>query len=134
MGLTYPDHVLSVLIAMANPDEARSRVVLLVGSLIAICLIAGAIILLVRRKMLAPDHSAADQGSLLDQLRAMRDRGEMSQAEFDQAKAAMHAKLRASISDGQSMQMTKKRGPQSANPVSGNASRRPDDHSGAAKP
>jgi hypothetical protein len=87
-------------LAMANPDEARGRVVLLVGALIALCLIAGAAILIVRRKMFATDHAAADQGSLLDQLRGMRDRGEISPAEFDQAKAAMHAKMRASIADG----------------------------------
>jgi hypothetical protein len=87
-------------LAMANPDEARGRVVLLVGALIALCLIAGAAILIVRRRMLAPDHAAADQGSLLDQLRGMRDRGEISPAEFDQAKAAMHAKMRVSVADG----------------------------------
>jgi hypothetical protein len=85
---------------LANADEARGRVVIAVGALIAVCLIAGAAILIARRKLLAPDNSASDQGSLLEQLRAMRDRGEMSQAEFDQAKQSMHAKLREGMKEG----------------------------------
>lgn len=84
-------------ILFANPDEARVRVVVAIGALIALCLIAGAAILIARRKLLSPDQSAVDQGSLLDQLRGMRDRGEMSQAEYDQTKAAMLSKLRSDI-------------------------------------
>lgn len=89
-------------ILLANSDEARGRVVVAVGAMIALCLIAGAAILIARRKLLAPDNPASDQGSLLDQLRAMRDRGEMSQAEFDQAKASMHAKLKEGMLKGKS--------------------------------
>lgn len=79
---------------LASPDDARGRVVIAVGALIALCLIAGAAILIARRKLLTPEQSVADQGSLLDHMRGMRDRGEMTQAEFDQAKASMHAKLK----------------------------------------
>lgn len=87
----------SLALLFANPDEARSRVVVLVGSFVALCLIAGAVIIVVRRKMLAPDHASSDQGSLLEQLRQMRDRGEMSQEEFDQTRAAMLSKLRSDL-------------------------------------
>lgn len=86
-----------IALLLANPDEARSRVVVLVGSFVALCLIAGAVIIVVRRKMLTPENPTADQGSLLEQLRQMRDRGEMSQEEFDQTKARMLSKLRSDI-------------------------------------
>lgn len=89
-------------ILLASSDEARSRVVIAVGALIGLCLIAGVAILIARKKLLAPDHAASDQGSLLDQLRAMRDRGEMSQQEFDQAKASMHAKLKEGLMNSKS--------------------------------
>jgi hypothetical protein len=45
-----------------------------------------------RSKVLGKD-GGADQAGMLDKLRAMRDRGEMTPEEFDAAKSAMIAKL-----------------------------------------
>ena len=49
-------------------------------------------ILAFRTRVLGKD-SGGDQGGMLDDLRAMRDRGEISPEEFDAAKAAMISRL-----------------------------------------
>jgi hypothetical protein len=62
-----------------------------IGVLIAACLLGGLVFMWLRRRYLDA-HDAASQGGLglsLADLRELRDRGELSEAEFERAKAAV---------------------------------------------
>lgn len=72
-----------------------------VGSLIALCIVAGLIVLAVRKRLFASDTNGEDSGLLLDSLRDMLKSGQITQAEFDAAKKTMVAKLSASLAAGQ---------------------------------
>ncbi len=63
------------------------------GVAIAILAVAGVVLLLYRRKVLAKDAGRDEQAGLMDNLRAMRDRGELSPDEYDAAKRAMVARF-----------------------------------------
>ena len=63
-----------------------------VGLALVGLIIAGLVIAWLRRRMLGSDAQQAQAG-LFDQLRIMRDRGEMSIEEYEAAKAAMVGKL-----------------------------------------
>jgi hypothetical protein len=64
-----------------------------VGVAIAIIAVGGAVLLMYRRRVLAEDAGRDEQAGLMDNLRAMRDRGEMSSDEYDAAKRAMVARF-----------------------------------------
>jgi hypothetical protein len=59
-----------------------------------VTMVAGLVLLALRRRVLGGAGEGLErQGRLLDELRGMRDRGEISAAEFDAAKGAMAARL-----------------------------------------
>jgi hypothetical protein len=87
--------ILFVTLAPSDGD-ARQRVLILVGVLIAICLVGGAFILILRRRLFRKESDAAAAGSLFEQLRGMRDRGEISPAEFEKTRQAMIRRIRGS--------------------------------------
>jgi hypothetical protein len=88
---------IGTLVAQAPGGRSSSTDVLLwVGVLIVVTLAGAMVILAIRRRTLAGPRTP-DAGTLMDQLREMRDRGQMTQAEFDAAIAAMKARLRAQI-------------------------------------
>jgi hypothetical protein len=60
--------------------------VVVVGGLIGAVVVLGVILLALRGRLLAKDAEAAGAGSLLEHLREMRDRGEISQVEYDAAR------------------------------------------------
>lgn len=70
------------------------------GTLTAIAMMIGALILLtgaimlLRRKVFAPDVSSDQTGLVMDELRAMRQRGALSEAEYDAARAKLRDRLR----------------------------------------
>lgn len=68
---------------------------LAVGALITIALVGGLFIMRARKKLLASENDAANDGLLLDDMRAMLKRGEISQEEFDATRRSMATKLRA---------------------------------------
>lgn len=68
-------------------------VLLWLGIGVGIVMAAGLIVLWLRKRMLAADRAAAEQGGLLDDLRDMRNRGEISDEEFTAAKQVMAARL-----------------------------------------
>jgi hypothetical protein len=63
------------------------------GAIIIIVLFAGLAVMAMRRRLLVKDSAAATQGRLMDDLRAMRDRGEITPDEYDAARATMAARL-----------------------------------------
>ena len=62
------------------------------GALILATLVLGVIVLAMRRKILGSDDRESTHGSMLDELRAMRERGEISQAEYDHTRKTIAAR------------------------------------------
>lgn len=84
---------------MRQPSAAQTgEVLLLVGVLIALVMIAAIAILIMRKRLLGPE-TGAEAGSFLDDLRAARNRGEITPEEFDAARARMIEKLKGSGTD-----------------------------------
>ncbi len=78
--------------------EADSlRLVITIGLLIAAVAVLGTVMLVVRKRMFARDHEMSGARSLLDELRAMRKSGEMSEAEFEAAKRALTTRVAGSV-------------------------------------
>lgn len=83
--------------ALPRAGKSSSTDVLLwVGVLIVVTLAGAVLILAIRRRTLAGPRTP-DAGSMMDELRAMRDRGQMTPEEFDAAIAAMKARLREQV-------------------------------------
>lgn len=74
---------------LTQATNARERVVVVTGILIALCLVGGTAILLLRRRLFQKENDDAVAGSLFEQLRGMRDRGEISSEEFEQTRQSM---------------------------------------------
>ncbi len=88
-------------IAQANPTASRvdtGQVLLIIGLTVVVVTLAGLGIMWFRRRVLTPPPGAGElnQG-FLDQLRTMRDRGEMSSEEYEAARRSMREKLRATL-------------------------------------
>ncbi len=69
-------------------------VVLWLGILIVITVVAGLVVLALRKRILGRPTEGSDEGSLMDALRGMRDRGEMTSEEFEATRRAMIGRLR----------------------------------------
>ena len=76
----------------ANTKASQGEIILWVAILILTAFLGGVLILWFRKKMLAKENPV-DTGSLLDHLRAMLQRGEITQAEFDATKKALVKRL-----------------------------------------
>lgn len=84
----------------AKQSASREQVLILCGALIGVCLAGGVAILLLRRRLLSRENSAAASATLMEQLRGMRDRGELSSEEFEKTRQAMIRKARGELGDG----------------------------------
>jgi hypothetical protein len=80
-----------ILIALSKQVKFQQYLIWL-GLALIVLIAAGLVIFWLRRRVLGSDARQADAG-LFDQLRSMRDRGEMSVEEYDAAKAAMVARV-----------------------------------------
>ncbi|HEX8876206.1 MAG TPA: SHOCT domain-containing protein [Phycisphaerales bacterium] len=81
---------------LASPSslaaQAPSNSILLVaGLLIVVVLIASIAVLALRKRLFAPPENGTDPGSLMDQVRAMHERGEISQDEYDRVRRRLVA-------------------------------------------
>lgn len=88
------------------------------GLLIVVTVVGGLVVLALRKRMLAKASPAADEASLMDSLRAMRDRGEMTSEEFEATRRAMIERMKSSLS-------AKTRSGPAEMPQSGDPARRP---------
>ena len=63
-----------------------------VGALIVASLVFGVVVLAMRRRLLSASDVSASPGSMLNDLRAMLERGEISRAEYDHTRATIAAR------------------------------------------
>lgn len=78
--------------------SGTGQVLLWIGVLIIVTIGGGLIVLAVRRRMTGNTDELDAAGSLMERLRAMRDRGEISPAEFEQTRAALRARMKQQLS------------------------------------
>jgi predicted nucleic acid-binding Zn ribbon protein len=64
--------------------------------LIALVIAGGVVVMLLRKRLLAKDDASADVG-LFDALKQMRDRGEMTQEEYEAARRKVVEKTKAAM-------------------------------------
>ncbi len=76
-----------------------SGVLLWVGVLIVVAMVGGLVMVLVRRSMLGEPPDSGDAG-LMEQLRGMVERGEMTQEEYDLARRKIVERARAGMGVG----------------------------------
>lgn len=75
------------------PSSGVSGGLVAAGVLIGLCIAGGLLAMLARRRLLASGSDDESAVTLMDSLRAMLRRGEITQEEFDAAKRSMVAKL-----------------------------------------
>ncbi len=68
-----------------------------VGMIIGVVILATGAIMLLRRKLYAAEASSDQTGLIMDELREMRQRGALSEAEYDAARAKLRDRLRGSV-------------------------------------
>lgn len=78
------------MIAATPVTQVLVAVGLLMGAVIAL----GVILLMYRSRVLSSENAAEAQRGLLDDLRAMRDRGEITLEEYDAARRSLAARLK----------------------------------------
>lgn len=83
---------LGELLAQA-PRTPPSKIFMVVGLLIGAAVVLGLVILLARRRLLGQESASAQQSGLMDQLRRLRDSGEITPEEFDSARKSMVARM-----------------------------------------
>lgn len=90
-----PDNPLLVTLLQAQGGGGGLpvQVLMWVGVLIVVAIVGGAGVMVLRRRMFDPSNDAAGAGSLLEDLRRMKREGEISDAEFEQAKRALTEKI-----------------------------------------
>lgn len=89
----------TLLQAGAAAGQARSVKVLIAAGLLIIVVVAlGLIVLHMRRTLFKAEAQEGGPGLLLDDLRAMKQRGEISEQEFDRMKQKLAAQLSAAMS------------------------------------
>jgi hypothetical protein len=81
--------------AAQGSARGAGEVVLWVGILIGAVLVLFLVIQFFRRRLLAPDRPEERDRALLDDLRAMRDSGQITQEEYDAARKSMVARMTA---------------------------------------
>lgn len=87
---------LAISLAQASLPKASSGILLWSAILIVAMMILGAAVMILRRKMFEPEDQASEAG-LLETLRAMNRRGELSNEEFEAARRNMQASLRRRV-------------------------------------
>lgn len=92
-----PPHPL-MLLAQARPSgTAQVQVVVWVVVLIAVVLVAFGVLYFVHKKLFGENKDTTDHEGLMETMRRMKARGEMSPEEFDQAKRALQRKTVADV-------------------------------------
>lgn len=81
------------MLAQAAGQGGIGEALLWLGGMIVLLMIAAGGVLVLRARLLDRGARSGGPGLFLDELRAMRDRGELSPAEYDAARSAMAARL-----------------------------------------
>jgi len=75
-------------------NEAALEAILWVGVLIALALALGIAVMVVRKRVFSDDREQADGAGLVTSLRAARDRGEISQEEYEHTLQRIRGRLK----------------------------------------
>jgi hypothetical protein len=86
---------MQMIFAQAATNDVLFWVAVLLGAVLS----ASIAILGLRKSLFAPARREEDSGSLMEQVRAMRERGEMSEAEYDQVRRKLVAKAASRASE-----------------------------------
>lgn len=81
----------ALVLAQARPAPP-TELWLWVGALIVVSLVFGFVVMAMRRRLLGRSDEGVKPAALLEDLRAMRDRGEISQDEYDSTRATIAAR------------------------------------------
>lgn len=102
--------------------SARNEALVWIGVLIGVVLVASVVILLLRRRLLGGDTAGAADVSrgLLDDLREARDRGDLTDEEFETARLKLVARI-----SGKSVEELAAKGSPAAKAAAGRSSPRP---------
>lgn len=87
-----PPPVPSPALLLAQVEFGRYVVAL--GVLLAFVIVAGLVVLVIRRRLLGSEGGSDDSGGVFGQLRGMRDRGEISDEEFERIRGVMIDRMR----------------------------------------
>lgn len=85
----------TVPLTLSQAQQIRTDALLWIGLIIVVTVLGGFFIMLMRRRLLAPDQPSHESAGLMDTLRGMRDRGEISQVEFEAARRSLIDKAMA---------------------------------------
>lgn len=80
--------------------SSTTSVLIWVGVLIVIAMLGGLVMLAIRRRMFSESDSGADEG-LMEQLRRMVERGEITQEEFDRTRRKIVERASGSLQSPQ---------------------------------
>jgi hypothetical protein len=80
---------MSEAVLAQSGGSGTGEVLIWVAVLIGLILIASIAVLILRRRLFAPDTSDDHGASMMETLRRMRDRGEISDAEFEKTRTVM---------------------------------------------
>ncbi|MGN6367367.1 MAG: SHOCT domain-containing protein [Phycisphaerae bacterium] len=86
--------------------QGRTSLLTALAILMVIVVVGGAGILLIRRRLNAPDEPEAGVGFSLSELRAMRDRGELTAEEFETAKSRTIERVKANLAAAEKRKLT----------------------------
>lgn len=89
--LQNPEPILASALAQANSDAAV-RLAFWAVALIVVVIVFG-VVLMILRRMLTADDEALGEGLMLDDLRQLRDSGEITHEEFQRAVDAMAGRV-----------------------------------------
>lgn len=79
-------------LTLAQQGRSQASFWLWLFVLIVLTVLAGVVIVIVRRRLIEPDAKANSPGSLMEDLRRMRDRGEITQEEYDRTRKTIAAR------------------------------------------
>jgi hypothetical protein len=79
--------------APAKPHSATGGVFLWVAILIAVILVGFVLLMWLKRRIFTADAAQEQSGGLMDNLRQMRDSGQISKEEYDATRKAMIARM-----------------------------------------
>lgn len=79
----------------ASPGDTRMKLFYELAILMAIVIVGGVFLLIMRRKLTTPMSAGQDVGFSLSSLREMRDRGEITPEEYEATRAKVIAKTKS---------------------------------------
>ncbi len=83
---------LGPVVVLGQSRQAPMEIWIWAGALIVASLVFGVVVMTMRRRLLNGSDSAGAPGAMLDELRAMRARGEISQSEYDHTRSSIAAR------------------------------------------